>query len=170
MNDNQLKFINGQISRNSLSLQLQTLQKNGVISFCSEEYRNGYPEFDTKQFYAPFYIEFSNGEAWLLFSSNSIRSDRMNNQQWNSYHLKKISNNITRSYLVIPDEVSQNLREKTSAMNYHKKITGKKYSAIEGVCYQSEIISLIEEHSRCLTNIDSITMDTQQAAEEREER
>ena len=93
MNENQLKSINGQISKNSLSLQLQALQEKGVISFCSAEYRNGYPEFDTRQFYAPFYIEFANGEAWLLFSSNSIRNDRMNNQQWNSYHLKKIATN-----------------------------------------------------------------------------
>lgn len=153
MNDNQLKSINGAISRNSLSLQLQTLQSTGVIAFCSMEYRNGYVEFDTKQFYAPFYIEFQNGEGWLLFSSNSIRNDRMNNQQWNSLHLKKIKQTITRAYLVIPDVVSQNNKEKTIAENYQKKIIGKKiYSAIEDVCYQSELIELIKEHSRTLTS------------------
>ena len=147
MNDNQIKSINGQISKNSLSLQLQTLQANRVIAFCSMEYRNGYAEYDTKQFYAPFYIEFQNGEGWLLFSSSSIRNDRMNNQQWNSLHLKKIAQNISRAYLVIPDNISQNPKEKTIAENYQKKITGKMYSAIEDVCYQSELISLIEEHA-----------------------
>ena len=150
MNDNQIKSINGQINKNSLSLQLQTLQANGVIAFCSMEYRNGYAEYDTKQFYAPFYIEFQNGEGWLLFSSSSIRNDRMNNQQWNSLHLKKIAPNISRAYLVIPDDISQNPKEKTIAENYQKKITGKMYSAIEDVCYQSELISLIEEHSQKL--------------------
>ncbi len=147
MNDNKLKSINGLISKNSLSMQLQTLQANGVIAFCSMEYRNGYAEYDTKQFYAPFYIEFQNGEGWLLFSSSSIRNDRMNNQQWNSLHLKKIAQNISRAYLVIPDDISQNLKEKTIAENYQKKITGNMYSAIEDVCYQSELISLIEEHA-----------------------
>lgn len=147
MNDNKLKSINGLISKNSLSMQLQTLQANGVIAFCSMEYRNGYEEYDTKQFYAPFYIEFQNGEGWLLFSSSSIRNDRMNNQQWNSLHLKKIANNISRAYLVIPDDISQNPKEKTIAENYQKKITGNMYSAIEDVCYQSELISLIEEHA-----------------------
>ena len=147
MNDNQLKSINGQISKNSLSMQLQTLQANGVIAFCSMEYRNGYAEYDTKQFYAPFYIEFQNGEGWLLFSSSSIRNDRMNNQQWNSLHLKKIAPNIKRAYLVIPDDISENEKEKTIAENYQKKITGKMYSAIEDVCYQSELIHMIEEHS-----------------------
>lgn len=147
MNDNQLKSINGQISKKSLSMQLQTLQAEGVIAFCSMEYRNGYAEYDTKQFYAPFYIEFLNGEGWLLFSSSSIRNDRMNNQQWNSLHLKKIAPNIKRAYLVIPDDISQNVKEKVNAENYHKKITGKMFSAIEGVCYQSELISLIEEHA-----------------------
>ena len=147
MNDNKLKSINGLISKNSLSMQLQTLQTNGVIAFCSMEYRNGYAEYDTKQFYAPFYIEFLNGEGWLLFSSSSIRNDRMNNQQWNSLHLKKIAQNISRAYLVIPDDISQNPKEKTIAENYQKKITGNMYSAIEDVCYQSELISLIEEHA-----------------------
>lgn len=152
MNDNQLKSINGQISKNSLSMQLQTLQANGVIAFCSMEYRNGYAEYDTKQFYAPFYIEFQNGEGWLLFSSSSIRNDRMNNQQWNSLHLKKIAPNIKRAYLVIPDDISENEKEKTIAENYQKKITGKMYSAIEDVCYQSELIHMIEEHSVNLGN------------------
>ena len=152
MNDNQIKSINGQINKNSLSLQLQTLQANGVIAFCSMEYRNGYAEYDTKQFYAPFYIEFQNGEGWLLFSSSSIRNDRMNNQQWNSLHLKKIAPNISRAYLVIPDDISQNPKEKTIAENYQKKITGKMYSAIEDVCYQSELISLIEGYAH---NLDS---------------
>lgn len=147
MNDNQIKSINGQISKNSLSLQLQTLQSESVIKFCSMEYRNGYAEYDTRQFYAPFYIEFRNGEGWLLFSSNSIRNDRMNNQQWNSFHLKKIAPNIKRAYLVVPDELSQNLKEKASAESYQKKITGKMYSAIEDVCYQSELIDLIKNHS-----------------------
>lgn len=147
MNDNQLKSINGLISKNSLSTQLQTLQANGTIAFCSMEYRNGYAEYDPKQFYAPFYIEFQNGEGWLLFSSSSIRNDRMNNQQWNSLHLKRIATNIKRAYLVIPDDISQNDKEKTIAENYQKKITGKMYSAIEDVCYQSELINLIQEHA-----------------------
>ena len=148
MNDNQLKSINGQISKNSLSLQLQTLQANGVIAFCFGEYRNGYENYDRQQFYAPFYIEFQNGEGWLLFSSNSIRNDRMNNQQWNSLHLKKIASNISRAYLVIPDEILNNAAEKRNAENYQKKITGKMYSTIEDVCYQTEIINMIIEHSR----------------------
>ena len=157
MNDNQLKSINGQISKKSLSMQLQTLQAEGVIAFCSMEYRNGYAEYDTKQFFAPFYIEFLNGEGWLLYSTTSIRNDRMNNQQWNSLHLKKITPNIKRAYLVIPDDLSQNEKEKANAENYHKKITGKMYSAIEGVCYQSELISLIpqirNQKSCALTNV-----------------
>ena len=150
MNDNKLKSINGLISKNNLSLQLQTLQHSGVIAFCKTEYRNGYDNYDSNQFYAPFYIEFQNGEGWLLFSSSSIRNDRMNNQQWNSLHLKKIAPNISRSYLVIPDDISQNPKEKSIAFSYQKKITTTMFSAIEDVCYQSELISLIEEHAEDL--------------------
>lgn len=148
MNDNQIKSINGQISKNSLSMQLQLLQTAGVIAFCSMEYRNGYVGYDSQQFYAPFYIEFQSGEGWLLFPSNSIRNDRMNNQQWNSLHLKQIEKNITRAYLVIPDDIS--IKEKKTAAAYQKKITGSMYSSIEDVCYQSEIIDMIERHSKNL--------------------
>ena len=150
MKDNQLKSINGQISKNSLALQLQAMQTKGVIAFCFGDYRNGYENYDKQQFYAPFYIEFQNGEGWLLFSSHSIRNDRMNIQQWNSLHLKKIARNISRAYLVIPDETLHNATEKKNAENYQKKITGKMYSAIEDVCYQSEIIGMIERYAYLL--------------------
>lgn len=152
MNDNRLKSLSGQISRKSLSQQLQALQANGVIAFCSMQYRTGYPDFDTKQFFSPFYIEFHNNEGWLLYSSNSIRNDRMNNQQWNSFHIKKIVPKITCSFLVVPDEISQKESEKINAENYHKKITGSMFSAIDGVCYQTEIIGMIEDHAREIAN------------------
>ena len=151
MNDNQIKSVSGIIRKKSLSAELHDLQASNFISFCTMEYRNGYPEFDLKQFYAPFYIEFHNGEGWLLFSSNSIRKDRMNNQQWSSYHLKQIANNITKAYLIMPDEIVNNEKEKKIAENYQKSITGKMYSAIDDVCYQSEMVKLIEEHSLEIT-------------------
>lgn len=150
MNDNQLKSINGILNKASLITELKALQDNGIISFCSKDYRNGYDGYDKKQFFAPFYIEFNNGEGWLLFASNSIRNDRMNNQQWSSLHLKKLSSNITRSYLVIPDEISQNDREKAIASNYQKKITSTMYSTIEDVCYQTEMINMIADYSHQL--------------------
>lgn len=150
MNDNQLKSINGVVNKKIMLTELKALQSSGALSFCSADYRNGYSGYDSKQFYAPFYIEFHNGEGWLLFTSNSIRNDRMNNQQWNSYHLKQIAKNITRAYLVIPDGISKNEKEKDIASKYQEKITGSMYSAIEDVCYQSEIISMIDEYSNSL--------------------
>ena len=148
MNDNQIKSLSGKIQKKSLSADLQDLQASDVISFCTMEYRNGYPEYDIKQFYAPFYIEFHNGEGWLLFSSTSIRKDRMNNQQWSSYHLKEIAKNITKAYLIMPDDIVYNEKEKKIAENYQKSITGNMYSAIDDVCYQSEMVKIIEEHSK----------------------
>ena len=152
MNDNQIKSVSGNIRKKSLATELQDLQASGIISFCTMEYRNGYPEYDTKQFFAPFYIEFHNGEGWLLFSSTSIRKDRMNNQQWSSYHLKQIARNITMAYLIMPDEIVVNEKEKKIAESYQKSITGSMYSAIDDVCYQSEMVKLIEDHSREIAN------------------
>ncbi|MCC8112654.1 MAG: hypothetical protein LIP03_01420 [Bacteroidales bacterium] len=149
MNDNQQKSLNGNICKTALLQLLQQLQNDKVIETCTMEYRNGYAEYDPKQFYAPFYIEFRNGEGWLLFSSNSVRTDRMNIQQWNSYHIKVLAKNIKKAYLVIPDEMS--VKEKDIALSYHNKIIDNKlYSAIEGVYSHTEMIQLIKMYSKTL--------------------
>lgn len=145
MNPNQLKSINGYNAKTALLQQLQELQAQSILSFCKAEYRNGYVEYDPDQFFAPFYIEFTNGVGWLIFASTSVRNDRMNNQQWSSYHLKKLSHNIDKSYLILPDEIVENKKELSSAQAYNNKISGKKmYSAIDAVLTQSQLIEAIE--------------------------
>lgn len=152
MNPNQLKSINGYNAKTALLQQLQELQAQGVLSFCKAEYRNGYEEYDPDQFFAPFYVEFSNGVGWLIFASTSVRNDRMNNQQWSSYHLKKLSSNIERSYLILPDDIVENKKELASAQAYNNKIYSKKmYSAIDAVLTQYQLIEAIVEYHRQIT-------------------
>lgn len=152
MNPNQLKSINGYNAKTALLQQLQELRSQAILSFCKAEYRNGYKEYDPDQFFAPFYIEFENGVGWLIFASTSVRNDRMNNQQWSSYHLKKLSQNIERSYLILPDDIVENKKELSSSQAYNNKISAKKmYSSIDAVLTQSQLIEAIKEyHSHIL--------------------
>lgn len=149
MNSNQLKSINGYNAKTALLQQLQELQAQSILSFCKAEYRNGYVDYDPDQFFAPFYIEFSNGVGWLILTSTSVRNDRMNNQQWSSYHLKQLSHNIEKSYLILPDDIVENKKELASAQAYNNKIYGKKmYSAIDAVLTQSQLIEAITEYHK----------------------
>lgn len=150
-NANQLKSINGYNNNMSLLQLLEQLQKENIISFCKSNYRNGYNEFDTHQFFAPFYIEFLNGEGWLIFASTSIRNDRMNNQQWNSYHIRKLAPNITKSYLIMPNNIVDNVNEFNSATSYNKKINERKmYSSIDAVLTQCQLVDAIIRYSELL--------------------
>ena len=51
MNDNQLKSLNGKLSKDSLGLLLSELLKQKVISSCTVEYRNGYIGYDANKKY-----------------------------------------------------------------------------------------------------------------------
>ena len=147
MNDNQIKSNNGKACKQILLNSLINLQKEKTISYCETQYRDGYSEFSSNQFFAPFLVEFTNREVWILFSTNSIRSDRVCIQQWNSYHIKNIRPSVTKAYLVVPDEIVNNKKEFEIAMSYNEKILSKElFSSIDGVYLQDQIIKKITEY------------------------
>ncbi len=146
MNDNQLKAIAGSLSKQNLLEQLKALQLDEYIVYCTADFRAGYSNLSPEQFYAPFYIEFRNEDGWLLFSTNSIRTDRINIQQWNSYHLRQIKKNIKHAFIVVPDEIVSNDKEFSIAKKYNLTITsGNFFTALDGVYTVSEIIEHIKK-------------------------
>ena len=147
MNENQMKSLNGKISKLSLAQLLSDQQTNKIIASCSADFRRGYQGYDLNQFYAPFYIEFSNREAWLLYSVTSIRSDRVNNQQWNAYHLKQICKNITKAFLIVPSDLIENEKEWQTAMAYDRKVKGDMFSSIDAVIRQDVLMKKIDFHA-----------------------
>ena len=147
MNDNKLKSIKGAVCKQLLLNSLVDLQSRKLIAYCETQYRDGYADFSTNQFFAPFLVEFSNGEVWLLFSTNSIRTDRVCIQQWNSYHIKNIRPSVSKSFLVIPNDIVNNEKEFEIAMSYNEKIHNNEiFSAIYGVYLQEQMIEQIAEH------------------------
>ncbi len=140
MDDNKTKYHNGARSKNSVLSILIELKEKGILRHCSSEYRCGYPGKNQKQFFAPFFIEFPSGYCWILFPSNSIRTDRMNIQQWNAENIKKINNNVVKAYLVVPDEIVDNEKEFKIAFQYDTRLrSGEFYTSIDGVIIQKQI-------------------------------
>ena len=151
MNDNKIKSIKGIVCKQLLLNSLIDLQQKKVIAYCETQYRDGYADFSTNQFFAPFLVEFTNGEMWILFSTNSIRTDRVCIQQWNSYHIKNIRPSVSKSFLVIPNEIVNNKKEFEIAMSYNEKIYNNEiFSSIDGVYLQEQIIEKIAEHGRSI--------------------
>jgi len=148
MNENKVKTINGLICKNDLSNILSSMQTQGIIVFCTTDYRCGYSGCSEKQFYAPFYLEFRNGDAWIIYSTNSIRNDRMCIQQWNSEHIKQINSSIMKAYVVVPNQSATIGREKREVERYNEKIIqGTIFSTIDRVLFQDELENLIRAYA-----------------------
>jgi preprotein translocase subunit Sss1 len=146
MTDNVNKAQHGANVKKDLLFALRRLRDDGFISVFSTAYRTGYPEFSSDQFYSPYYIEFSNREGWILHSTTTVRNDRMNIQQWNSLHIKKINPLIKKAYVVVPNEIVNNKREYNEVLRYCEKIDRSEfYSSIDGVLTQSQLIGIIKE-------------------------
>ena len=58
--------------------------------------------YNKSQFYTPFLIEFHDETKWALFTTTSMRTDRIKGQQWDALNLKKINQSISSVYLIYP--------------------------------------------------------------------
>lgn len=146
MSDNTEKSNRGRSGQENLKDIIESLQAKDYIVSYTVNYRDGYKGFDRKQFFYQYLIEFANKESWILHSTTSIRSDRMNIQQWNAEHLKRLNGYIKQAYVVYPNGLSD--KELKNATNYQAKLEeGTQYSAVDAVVSQSEMYSRVEKYA-----------------------
>lgn len=146
MSDNTEKSNRGRSGQENLKDIIESLQAKDYIVSYETDYRDGYKGFDPKQFFFQYLIEYENKESWILHSTTSIRSDRMNIQQWNAEHLKRLNGYIKKAYVVYPNGLSD--KELRNAKNYQGKLEeGTQYSAVDGVVSQSEMYSIVERYA-----------------------
>ncbi len=146
MSDNGEKSNRGISGQENLKGLIKSLLDKGYIVSYDEDYRDGYKGFDEKQFFYQYRIELPNHEYWLLHSTTSIRSDRMNIQQWNAEHLKRLNGYIKKAFVVYPNGLPEN--EEKNARSYQKKLAeARAYSAVDGVYCQSEMYSRVERYA-----------------------
>lgn len=140
--ENTNKSEHGMNGISSLDQMVDSLASMDYIISYEKDYRIADPNYGDKQFYFQFLIEFSNNEQWILHHTTSIR-DRINQQQWHSEHIKRLNNQVSKAYVVVPDGLSD--KEKKAAESYNRKIQENRiYSALDGVYTFSKMYQTIE--------------------------
>ena len=144
---NRDKSKHGRDAQYSLDTILKRSKDENYVAEFVTPYRAGREGFSNdKQFYAPFIVYFDDGSQWALFTTTSMRTDRIKGQQWDAANLKSINPQITKVFLVYPDSVSEKDRSEFIRQN-EKYRNQEEFSAIDAIVSQDEISNLIEMQS-----------------------
>jgi hypothetical protein len=141
------KAIHGQSAKNSLAAILRRCVNLGYIVQVTAEFRIGKEGYSNdEQFYAPFLIVFDDESKWAIFTTTSMRTDRIKGQQWDAINLKEIDPLITRVYLVYPDGTEDKVKKEFMRQN-KKYVDKEEYSVIDAIVSQDEIYNMIENYA-----------------------
>lgn len=138
--DNQIKAQHGVHAKHTLDYVVVELEKFGAIKKHENKPSYGYENHDKRQFKADMEITASDGTVYILYTTNSIRSDRVKGEQWDASNIKQIEARIEQAYLIVPDEDALKGNE-----TFRDKLrNGTMYSAIDDILtvdefYESEI-------------------------------
>lgn len=135
----------GQSAQESLESILEHCKDAGYLKSFVKTYRIGKPGYNNDtQFYAPFLIEFKDETKWALFTTTSMRTDRIKGQQWDAQNLKEIEDSIKKVYLVYPDAASGESEFVRQNMKY---ANNDEYSAIDAIISQNQVANFIEVYA-----------------------
>lgn len=141
------KSKHGRSAQESLSTILKRCADRGYLAQVISEYRIGKDGYSNdKQFYAPFLIIFEDESKWALFTTTSMRTDRIKGQQWDASNLKDIDPLITHVYLVYPDGIDD-VTQREFQRQDRKYSSGEEYSMIDAIVSQNSISDMIEEYA-----------------------
>ena len=138
--ENQLKALHGVQARLTLDYIVAELENYGAFETHKDSPTYGYDNHDKSQFKADKEITASDGTEYILYSTNSIRSDRVKGQQWDAYNIKQIDGRIEYAYIIIPDDDAL----KGGKAFRDKMRSGSMFSAIDDILtveefYEAEI-------------------------------
>jgi len=144
--ENAAKSAHGYSAKNNIKSILEFCKAHSYIKDFKKNYYADRQGYTSKQFKAPYMIEFLGGEKWILFSTTSMRTDRIKGNQWDSFNLKEIDKTISKCYLVYPDSVSDKDKKEFVRQN-EKYINNVEFSLIDGIVNQDELYNLIETNA-----------------------
>ena len=141
--DNSNKQTHGTNGKEAMDKMISSLLEKDYIISVEKPYRVGDPGVDEKQFYFQFLIEFRDNEQWILQHTTSLR-DRIKEQQWDSYNIKRLNSYVKKAYVVVPDDLGE--KEEKAAQAYDRKIREKEIiSALDGIIPFEKAYALIEK-------------------------
>lgn len=129
--------------QNLVNKTLQALIKDGILTHVVKEFRAREPGYENPdQYYAPFLIQFNDRTRWILFTTTSLRTDRIKGQQWDADCLKRVDATISKALLVYPDDADDKVREEFRRQK--EKYDSKwEYSRIDDILQLKELIASI---------------------------
>ena len=124
---------------------LSELRKDGYLSHVVKNFRIGEEGYLNKeQYYSPFLIQFNDRTRWILFTTTSLRTDRVKGQQWDSDRIKNRDETITRAFLVYPNDISP--KELNAFASQRDKYKMKfEYSRIDDIISERMLLAQIKE-------------------------
>lgn len=162
-----MELTNGEKSKRGKNVQINIeelvsgLKEKGYLLNFTKEYRLGKAGFENnKQFYAPFHLELNNSEEWIIYTTTSLRGDRIKGNQWDALNLKEINPKITKAFLVYPDGISvEENKNFIKQRNKYKKNVD--YSCIDDILSSEEFYLLLENYSLASLNSSGKVKDVQ---------
>lgn len=139
---NSSKAQHGAQNQNVLNTMLIECLDKGYISDYQKNFRIGNPDAgNDKQFYAQFMIQFANRTRWVIFSTTSMRTDRIKGQQWDALNLKELDSSITTAILAYPSNEINDLTFKRQDLKYQQN---QEISAIDRILNFQELYQAIQ--------------------------
>ena len=119
------------------------LDKGYIVEYTAD-YRDGKEGYtNKKQFYAPFLIAFEDGEEWAIYSTTSMRTDRVKGQQWDAFNLKMIRPSIKKAILTYENGLSEKDDMEFKRQD-RKYVQDEEFSAIDRIISHDLLCAAIE--------------------------
>lgn len=140
--ENGNKAKHGANAKESLRKAIEELEEYGAIIKSQPSPTYGYEGYEKDQFDAHEEITYSDDTKAILYATTSLRSDRVETDQWRAHNIKCIDPRIEYAYVVLPD---QNGYDKGTSTR-DKIREGKVFSAID------DIMTLQEFYDNAIKN------------------
>lgn len=125
---------------------LRMLKRDGYLTQIIREFRAREPGYkNADQYYAPFMLQFNDRTRWILFSTTSMRTDRIKGQQWDADRLKQVDATISKALLVYPDDVTLRVRSEFIRQK-NKYDSGWEFTRIDDIVPFGELVRLIKKY------------------------
>ena len=140
--DNGRKSKKGFSGKKALRKVIEELEDYGALagSITAPEY--GYDGYDQSQFKAHEEVSYPDESKAILYITSSLRSDRLQEDQWRAHNIKRIDPDVTYAYVILPDESGYD--QGTSPRDQIRE--GRVVTAID------DVITLQEFYDRTIAN------------------
>lgn len=102
--DNGRKTKHGANAREALRKVIEELEDFGALSGSVQSPTYGYEGYDQAQFDAHEEILYPDESKAVLYATTSLRSDRVETDQWRAHNIKRIDTSVNYAFVVLPDE------------------------------------------------------------------